>query len=1577
MLKKAVFWLVLFGLMNCNTLVAQEMSKNIPELFYEAATKDGINAVRQLIHDGYNIEQVNQKGYTALCLALKNKNQQAFDTLISAGASKNARCLSALSPKYPAPRNDGKMIHLGGGLAETTYGESLQSSDTSSWSAKNLYLLGGGALVLGGVTAAFVGGGGGGNSGSGSSATAEDILSDQDILGCIGGTWETRNGVHVCTCPSGYELKNGACIEKPAEGEQYQTTSITNATDREISSEADKLKVQLGANVTNTATITGESSGEKLVAMEAEGFSAAAFSGDLTPETQMNQYAASRASNLGTITLSQTSTGGELYGLSGLSGGITINQKNGQITLNAKSDASVYGLYAENEGYGSENNGKINLNLSQNALYAYGIYATERGAVNNGEIIATVTNPVFDETESGIVAGLFSAKAQNNGKILLRRGEKDYTLPQTTNLNIPQTFDASTSSDIRESNLNNYGMYIVNGGVGQNLKNGFISLDVTKSPFYNYGIYASQGTQEIINQGRIEIFGQLASYAEGVGGAYGIRFIESGTIINEGEIETRRCIAADGKCDANKEENWENLSVIGDAYLGLLKGKNGTINNKADINLFVNNAANEDNVWTLIGIDLEQNGNGSGIMHNADLKVQIGEGSLSNGSQAFGIYSGATVVNAGNITMSSKTNNLNLLGIAGNGEAQNNQYSAITITGSGYGSGLYGMVSSGWNAGTINITHEASGLIQGVVGENSETGKINLKANPKTDEAMAVKVAGSVTLGSVSNSGEINIEMHKSSFGIVYGMLTDEGTTTNSGTIDIALKNRIRNYAPIFGDNNSYVQTDSGDYLVGQNYFGKITGIELDTSSSIGTVNNTGNITIDAMVSANPKNNETIASDILLGHVKGITANGGNITNAMDSIIDIQVNGTGTIIGLSNTTRLYEQERIPQLFTITNNGTVKIKATNTEDMGGISAKNLSVYKTLNDGTVVSVTPTSQTTNLPFDIIGIITNSNAVNNGNILLDVSGNAKVAGMVAYDGGMAVNGPTGLIEFKGNADNFVALYGVGKRVIITENTSVSADTTTTTKTTTTQYSSVYNYGTIKINETLTITGNPADYVAGKDEALAANVNGKTQANQTVLTEQFENGALQDRSFNADDFEAGAVLEEKPAWVEENNGLPPTLPTTTQNVKTLTLNDGVIYYSEKGGSVEAEGRKIFGSVVGGISNIQYGNEKIYKASGSGNGAIIGNGDASDLEISSASYLFDASWEQNAQNANGLDIVMTMKSFDDVTSNKSLASFLEANYANGNNEAFFNDLKGAETAVSFNASLDSLTGRDTIAKFTHEDLTAMREVNFAMNELMFVNNDKPMFETNGSLNTFNFKNDNNSSARYALANKRISPRMKIGYAMSTTNLNTDNDDDTTRRNSVFQVFAPISYDRSGWQMIATPQIGFARGHYTRKGYNGTSYEGVIEKRIFALMNEARYPMTVGKFEIAPTVEFNAIAYNTKGSEDEKAYSLTMPSDNSLSVEAGLGIYAKHNVGNMKFNAGLMVYREFADPYNIKMGMNGMEGTFDLYDNRSEYRGVASFGFGYDVGKLNVYGNVQHFMETDTHTKFKAGVKFGF
>ena len=407
-----------------------------------------------------------------------------------------------------------------------------------------------------------------------------------------------------------------------------------------------------------------------------------------------------------------------------------------------------------------------------------------------------------------------------------------------------------------------------------------------------------------------------------------------------------------------------------------------------------------------------------------------------------------------------------------------------------------------------------------------------------------------------------------------------------------------------------------------------------------------------------------------------------------------------------------------------------------------------------------------------------------------------------------------------------------------------------------------------------------------------------------------------------------------------------------------------------KGGQLEAE--NIVGNLHIDASNVKGGFANDYTVDNA-----IHALDVSGLRLMSDSVLFTAKLADN-----GSDVVMTRRSFNDLVANKSLAGFLEMNYAAGNGEGFFNMLKNIGTASEFAGTLSDITAKDTFSRFAYEDLTAMREVNFAMNEAMFANDDKPLFETTGSVNGFGFKSDNNSQSQYALATKRVSPRFKVGYAMSNTTLNSDDDNDTTRRNQLFQVFAPIGYERAGVKLISTPQIGFARGHYTRASDGNGSYKGVIEKRTFALMNEARYPMSFGKYEVAPTVEFNAIAYNQKGREDAKAYALTMPSDTNVSIEGGVGLRLSRaaEVGHdskLSMTAGVMMYREFADPYNIKMGMQGMEGSFDLYDERSPYRAVASFGFGYDLGSVNMYGSIQHYMQSDTYTKAKAGFKLGF
>lgn len=437
-----------------------------------------------------------------------------------------------------------------------------------------------------------------------------------------------------------------------------------------------------------------------------------------------------------------------------------------------------------------------------------------------------------------------------------------------------------------------------------------------------------------------------------------------------------------------------------------------------------------------------------------------------------------------------------------------------------------------------------------------------------------------------------------------------------------------------------------------------------------------------------------------------------------------------------------------------------------------------------------------------------------------------------------------------------------------------------------------------------------------------------------------------------------------------------------TNGTFKLTNDPNTVMLLAQNGTVDASNMKITGTAEVDSSVLQGTNVSSYRLSGQGQGAFIGNGDYSSLSVASGSALFDAALIQNESNKNAMDVNLTMKSFDSVVDNESLASFLTMNYAAGKNVSFFDALKSEKTVASFNHSLNSLTGLETLSRFGYEDMNAMREVNFAMNEQLFANDDKSVFETMGIVSSFSFKNDNNSSSQFGLINKRISPNVKVGYALSVTNLRSDDGNETTRDNALFQLYTPISYGYKGLKMISSPHIGFARGHYTREGYNNHSYDGTLEKRIFGVMNEARYSMDLGFAKFEPSVEFNAIGYNQKGNEEYQEYALIMPSDTKFSVEAGAGFYLKKDIdmesnAQLKLNGGVMLYKEFSDPYNLKLGMYGMDGTFDLYDETKDYRGVFSFGLDYKWKGLSFYGKIQHFMETDPYSKFKLGLDVKF
>ena len=298
------------------------------------------------------------------------------------------------------------------------------------------------------------------------------------------------------------------------------------------------------------------------------------------------------------------------------------------------------------------------------------------------------------------------------------------------------------------------------------------------------------------------------------------------------------------------------------------------------------------------------------------------------------------------------------------------------------------------------------------------------------------------------------------------------------------------------------------------------------------------------------------------------------------------------------------------------------------------------------------------------------------------------------------------------------------------------------------------------------------------------------------------------------------------------------------------------------------------------------------------------------------------------------------------------------------------------------ASLNKLTGKDMLSRFNFEDMTMMRELNFDMNEKLF-HNPEQHFALAGSVSPMAFRGDTGSNARYSLYNKRDGNK-SIGLGIAFTNINSDDShDDNARQETMYQLILPMGYKTHGFSLMTSPRIGYARGNYDLKGFNGNTYDGVIEKRVFGLMNEARYPITMGKWTLAPTAAFNVLGYQQKGREDAKEFALKIQNQNTYSVEGGFGLYAKREEEldkdtRLNLMAGVSVYHEFADPYRVKVGMQGMDGAFTLRDeNRSDNRGVIRAGFDYVYRDLSLYGSLISYIDKEVRTSAKTGMKVKF
>ena len=118
-------------------------------------------------------------------------------------------------------------------------------------------------------------------------------------------------------------------------------------------------------------------------------------------------------------------------------------------------------------------------------------------------------------------------------------------------------------------------------------------------------------------------------------------------------------------------------------------------------------------------------------------------------------------------------------------------------------------------------------------------------------------------------------------------------------------------------------------------------------------------------------------------------------------------------------------------------------------------------------------------------------------------------------------------------------------------------------------------------------------------------------------------------------------------------------------------------------------------------------------------------------------------------------------------------------------------------------------------------------------------------------------------------------------------------------------------------------------------------------------------------------------------EEAKEFALNIQNQTTYSVEGGIGLYATREEdfednGTLKLTTGVVAYHEFADPYKLRVGMDGMSGAFTLRDeNRSSNRAVVRAGFNYDKEDLSLYGSLMSYIDKETRTSAKTGVNWKF
>lgn len=1209
----------------------------------------------------------------------------------------------------------------------------------------------------------------------------------------------------------------------------------------------------------------------------------------------------------------------------------TVKNSTGSIIMNAGGT----GLYGNGSGAQMINSQRIAINVPDNDDKAetYGIYA------DGGASASNTANAEIYIKSSSVTANML-AKAfgiyVNQGS-----GTNQGTIKIEGSNTVGMAYAGSTDTDAiinLESGLinltgNNHIGMTAAGGVATN--RGTINVGVktddgtiTASP-YSVGMQTTGGI--VLNQGTVNV-----NSANSVG-------LQSddanGVITNNGTIYI----------DDTALNSYAFLSKAGSAV-------NGTTG------IVINNQSNTD-YMRAEGGEIRNNGtltiNNSVSNVNA-MHVAEGGSALNYGNEQSGVYG---TINVGTSSSATGTNNVGMLVDGDEAGSATNEGVINVYSKDSYGMKVDNENGSLINNGTINIMAGATGSVA-MYGEkgtisNGKKGVINMGVSGTVMKAADATISneGTITLANTAStamritnngtaqnaaSGTINVNGSNS-----YALAADDGATAtlnNAGTINI--NNGATGSYAMYGKNATLTNETSGTINV----------LQSGTTAmftQVGKLTNKGKINL-------------AAADAI-----GLYVTEGQAVNDSGATIDVNSNGKAmNVVGTGS---------------ITNSGTINLNAANAYGLyaqNGGTATNSGTIKLNSSGTAygmygsggAKLTNNSSINGKAENAYGMY-GSNMTNAGTISITGTGTGASYGMRST-GGTVSN--TGQIEVTASQAYGISLTGSGTAT----NSGTITVTGTGSDTSYGMYGSggakLINNGTINVNST---SGTAVGMYATGSGSSITNT-GNIVLNGVSITTDYSGISSSDDpdtdATNCTSAGCGNFIKVENGATFYNNGQVSSASAMNFNVMSAA-NTGTIMLA-RGGSFEAP--EISGEITAAADIVTEGNETTYVNENS----FVGQD--SGIKLNSGSYLFDAYLVTNE--AGNQDVVMTMKNFADVVDNDSVANFLSSNYTLGTNMDMYSILKAAGDATSFTTAVAEQMGLNLIPSFAKQNMDIVKAVNRHMSQTLFANqssNDvRAMFDfvydyrEQDSVNMLSGYEDNAATA-YALFDRKHNNNFRYGLGVSFTRYESDYDNGSSRDEVVAQVLAPLIYTTEGLKAVSMPRLGIGWGEYKRRIGSDES-KADVKNYYYGITNEVRKEIDLGTVTLEPTAEFNILGLYQDSTKEKNG--LEVKSANNLSVEGGIGLYARKSFSIMEENdltlrAGGSWYHEFNNPYQAaRARIAGMLGSYqmDTYDVERD-RGIFSVRMDYKHDRFDFYFEANKFLEEDDGYALSAGLGYKF